>query len=78
MHDTLVKMKDGRTFCGPIAMFRPKEGWFSVIDERSPEQIPFREVASAVTKDQRCRVGQAGIGDEDELERARQQGWDGT
>ena len=74
MHDTTVKMKDGRSFCGPIWSWRPEEGWFSIVGE---EPIDFRDVESAVTKGQRVRAGKDPI-DEDELQRARSCGWDGT
>ena len=83
MHDTVIKMKDGRTFCGPMWSFRPEEGWMSIpSDEDAPDRIYFRDMESCVTKGQRVGIDpetkQAIIRDEDELERARRQGWDGT
>jgi hypothetical protein len=85
MHDTVVRMKDGRVHIGPIYMFRPKEGWMSLMlndrdypDDDMPDKLYFRDMESAVTSNQRGRVGKPGIGPEDELERARYQGWDGT
>jgi hypothetical protein len=43
MKDTDVKMKDGRTFCGPMWLWRPKEGWFQLAgDYRGPDQIFLR------------------------------------
>lgn len=85
MHDTRVKMKDGTVHCGPIYMFRPEEGWMSLMlndrdypDGDMPDRLYFRDMESAVTENQRGRVGKPGIGDEDELERARHQGWDGS
>lgn len=70
MHNTEVKMKDGREFCGPIWKWRPSEGWFSIwSDETAPERIYFRDVESAITRGDRNRHGV--IGDLDELERAR-------
>ena len=47
MRDAWVRMKDGKTFCGPIWMWRPKEGWFSLIDgedEEGSERILFDDV----------------------------------
>jgi len=76
MHQTTVRMKDGRTFCGSIWTFRPEEGWFSIPDDESaPDRIYLRDVASAVTRGDRCRYGR--IEDVDLLERARRQGWQG-
>jgi hypothetical protein len=84
MHDTRVELKDGRVFCGPIWMFRPEEGFMTLIldpshyDYEIPEKLYFRDMVSAVTKDQRGRHNAPGIGPEDEISRARHQGWDGT
>lgn len=81
MHDTIVKMKDGREFIGPLWYFRPKEGWISLVldpahyDHDIPERIYLRDVESAITKGERISINK--IGDEDELERAKQKGWDG-
>jgi len=76
MHNTIVCMKDGRKFYGPIWNFRPKEGWFSIVDDNSPAKIMFRDVASVITKNE--RVNATGlIADVDELSRARENGWDG-
>lgn len=76
MHDTTVKMKDGRTFCGPIWSWRPADGWFSIVDSDSPDRIHFRDVESVVTKGQRTHPGI--IEDQDELARARDAGWTET
>lgn len=83
MHDTLIKTKDGQTFCGPMWYFRPEEGWMSIpSDEDAPDKIYFRDMESAVTKGDRVGInqetGEAIIQDVDELERARLQGWNGT
>jgi len=82
MHDTYVVMKDGRIFCGPIRLFRPEEGYLTLIldpqhyDYPIPDKIWLRDVESAVTKNQRVTISRTE--DEDELERAQHQGWDGT
>ena len=84
MHDTRVVMKDGRVFEGPIWLFRPERGFMTLVldpshyDYEVPEKLYFRDMKSAVTENQRVRIGEAGIGDQDELKRARQGGWDGT
>lgn len=75
MHDCLVKMKDGTTWCGPINLFRPKEGWMSLMGEDAQEKLFFRDMLSAVTKGERVCVSK--IGDQDEIARARNDGWDG-
>jgi hypothetical protein len=77
MHDALVTMKDGRTFCGPVWTWRPQEGYFTLGgDDDAPDRVMLRDVASAVVKDQRVGIGR--IEDVDLLERARREGWDGT
>lgn len=77
MHDTRVKMKDERTYCGPIWVWRPQEGWFSVVDNDAggAVRIELAECESAVTGGQRVRSGV--VEDRDELARARKMGWDG-
>ena len=77
MHDTIVKLKDGRTFCGPIWEFRPKEGWFTIITENDsgcPNPIYFKDCMSAVTPNERLTVSK--VGDEDEMLRAIRDGWE--
>ena len=66
MHDTVVEMKDGRTFCGPIWEFRPHENYFTLIDQggEEPITIRFSDIKSAVTATERR-------GPADELKRAR-------
>ena len=84
MHDTRIKMKDGRVFSGPLWNFRPKEGWMSIVvedDAGVPEKVYFRDVESAVTAGQRVGINEDGTAkcvDQDELKRARENGWDGT
>ena len=76
MHDCLVKMKDGRRFCGPIWVFRPKEGYLSIpSDETAPEKIFLRDVRTAVT---RVRTTHGVESDRDVILVARKRGWDGT
>lgn len=84
MHDTLVKMKDGTVHCGPIYMFRPEEGWMTLMlndldypNGDMPDKLYFRDMESAVTENERVNINQVGI-DCDELQRARDQGWDGS
>lgn len=79
MHDTIVKMKDGREFKGSLHYFRPRWGWMSLfagpddlINRGLP--IPFRAMESATTLNERLSVHR--IGDCDEIARAREAGWD--
>ncbi len=79
MRDCVVRMKDGQTWQGPLWTWRPKEGWFMLAGDREasgPDQIFLRDVEEAT---QRGRwVNRNTITDTDLLERARQEGWDGT
>jgi hypothetical protein len=82
MHDTKVTFKNGQVYCGPLWMFRPIEGWCSLVldpmhyDHDPPERLYFRDMVSMVTDDQ--RLDECTIGLCDELAKARQHGWDGT
>jgi hypothetical protein len=76
MHDTTVVMKDGRRFCNPMMLFRPAEGYMTLMIDPGPDvKLYFRDMQSCITKDQRTRIDV--IEDEDEIARAREQGWDG-
>lgn len=75
MHDTRVKMRDGREFCGPLWTWRPEEGWFAIASDEAPPRINLRDVASAVNEGQRVSVNE--VRDVDLMERAREEGWDG-
>jgi hypothetical protein len=79
MHDTNVVMKDGRKYSGPIWKWRPKEGYFTVIDYSAsdePTRIELNEVESAKTLGERVSINSPPEGEEqDELERARRDGW---
>lgn len=83
MHDTHVTMKDGRKFCGAIWEWRPHQGYFAICDydegRSSPTRIELKDVASAVTKGQRINIHSPPEGeDQDELARARNDGWAGA
>jgi len=78
MHDTLIKMKDGRTFCGPIWLWRPQYGYLTLSGEgwaaNFNHPIQFSEMESAVTKGRRDHLEQSVVEIEagcDELARAR-------
>jgi len=78
MHNTIVKMKDGRLFCGPIWQWQPHRGYFTLVDEEgvndgNPIHIDLSEVESAITEGQ--RTGPGIVEDRDELERAKRDGW---
>ena len=82
MHDTRLELKDGTVYVGPIWSFNPEQGWCSLVldpmnyDHEPPERFYLRDIALMVTKGQ--RTGKDIISDQDELHRARKQGWDGT
>lgn len=77
MHSTNVLMKSGQKHSGPIMLFRPKEGFLTLMgDDPGPDvKLYFRDMLSCVTEDERISINI--IGDEDQLERARKMGWDG-
>lgn len=78
---TIVKLKDGREFCGDIWTWRPMEGWFTLTDDESvnggkPIRIELKDVESAKSMGQRVNVHSPPEGeDRDELARARREGW---
>jgi len=83
MHYTLVEMKDGTTHYGPIYMFRPKEGYLTLMlndkdypDGNMPDRLYFRDMKTAVTKNERMTVTK--VGDRNEIARAKENGWDGA
>jgi hypothetical protein len=79
MHDTVVKMKDGKTYVGPIWEFRAADGYLTIpADETAPDKIYFRNMESCVTKSARVSAHpQRFTEDQDEIARARTDGWDG-
>jgi hypothetical protein len=76
MHDAVVKMKDGREFCGPVWAFNPPQGYMTIPTE-TDDLLYFRDIESAIQKGSRDTADTVGE-DIDLLERARKQGWDGT
>lgn len=75
MHNTKIKMKDGREYDSPIMRSRPIEGYLVLMG--SDEKLRLDDIASAVTEGERG-------GDMDELDNlrrymsnARKFGWDG-
>ncbi len=80
-----ARMKNGRTWFGPMWEWRPKEGWFSLVmdhtqyddlrEEDCPLRIHLRDCISAVDQKQRVRID--AIEDVDLLARAREDGWNG-
>jgi len=77
MHDAIVKLKDGTKIIGPIWLWRPREGMFSVIDQTGVLEVRLLDVESAVQRGVRSR-GASEAADEDLLARARRDGWDGA
>ena len=73
MHDAIVIMKDGTKFCGPLWAWRPKDGWFEIIDDSGGHRILLADVASAIQHGQ--RVTRFRIEDVDLLVQARADGW---
>jgi len=81
VHDTKVVMKDGTVHVGPIHLFMPMDGYMILtLDDThypdgAPDKLFFRDMRSATTQDQRMSVDRTGT--QDELQRARLEGWDG-
>lgn len=73
MRDTFVKMKDGTIHCAPIWTYRPKEGW---VELAGGPRLYFRDMATALTRRVQTRFDK--IEDRDEIQRARDEGWNGT
>ena len=71
MKNTVVKLKDGTEYSAPIWLFRPKEGFMTLIGIENI--IYFKDVKSATTYNTWLSGGT--IGDRDELERAKKEGW---
>jgi len=80
MHNARVVLKDGTVLYGPIWIWRPKDGWFTIIDPTAIHgteiKIRLVDVESGVQHGDRWTANM--IGDRDVLARARQEGWDGT
>jgi hypothetical protein len=67
MKDTTIKLKDGRTFSGPIWLFRPELGFMTLIGLK--EKFFFKDMLSATTEGERISINK--IGTQDEIDRAR-------
>jgi len=70
MHITEVKTKDGKEFSGVLWEFKPVKNYFTIIDGDDSIKFSFDDVESVITKGERISNGI--IGDQDEIERARQ------
>lgn len=95
MHITIIKLNNGMEITGFIDKYRPQDGWMSLMkgacirdkenvsfDSDKPYMIYFKDMISAVTKDERLSINH--IGDQDEIARAkydlaqgRMYGWEG-
>ena len=75
-HNTVVYMKDGRNFCGPIWEFKPKEGYLTITDDQPVEKLYFKDMVSATTYGI-VHSMVTGPEDCDEIARAREMGWSG-
>lgn len=69
MHNTVVKLKDGRTLVGPILLFRPQLGFMTLMGDDTVEKLYFKDMLSATTEGERISYGK--IGTQDELQRAK-------
>lgn len=67
MHDTIVKMKDGREFCGIIQRASIEDDYMILYDYSSSmgHELYWADMESAITKEDRISVTE--IGDRDEI-----------
>jgi hypothetical protein len=63
MHNTEVIMKNGETFIGPLHLFRPIEGYITLLNH--DEKLYLKDIACAYTENERSH------NDADELRRAK-------
>jgi hypothetical protein len=68
MHDTTVKLKDGRILIGPILAFKPELGFMTLMGDND-EKLNFENIVSATTEGE--RIGHGKIGTQDEIQRAK-------
>ena len=73
MHDVVVRMKDGRELRGPLYLWRPVAGFFSIVVDGEQTQIGLADVETAVQLEQ--RMSATTIEDVDLVARARREGW---
>ncbi len=77
MHTTIIKLKNGDRFEGPIERFRPKEGYLTLLGYN--RALYFDDMVSAVTigervgviRDEDGKIIGSKIEDVDELARAK-------
>lgn len=69
MHTTRVKTKNGDEYIGHMRKFRPEDNYFEIVTD-DIQKFSFDEVLSVITKDERLSGGK--IGDQDEIQRARE------
>lgn len=67
MHNTTVKLKDGRILVAPLWLFKPEQGFLCL--QGSDERLCFNNILSATTEGE--RIGYGKVGTQDEVERAK-------
>ena len=76
-HDVDIEMKNGDRLSSCLWIWRPKEGWFALIDDGFIKKcygtIFLRDVKSAIERD--VHVTYNKIEDVDLLKRAKEEGW---
>lgn len=79
MQNTNVTLKNGKKYSAPIWEWKPREGFFTLVDSSFENdgkliRIELADVESAVTPGKRVHAF-GPLVDEDQLERARRAGW---
>jgi len=72
MHDATARLKNGTVLQAALWTWRPSEGWFELLEGG---KIRLADVVS-LTQEERTHPGVVEV--VDLLQRARDQGWDGT
>lgn len=83
MTDVLVKLKNGTVVCGPLWLWRPKEGFFDLVVEKTENgHILLDDVETAVENHLRVGIDRTDpknpvprFDNVDLLQRAREEGW---
>jgi len=70
VHTTIVKLKTGEIYEGPISYFRPCFNWFTLFGVN--KQFSFDECESVITPNERVRINSPMEGEpQDEMLRAK-------
>lgn len=75
MVDVKVVMKDGRKFCGPLWLWRPKLGWFTLVLDQMHYSMPIPGRLFLMDVESAIEAPDRGNDERNLLIRAVQDGW---